>query len=75
MRRIGSRELKNRLGITHDSHPKEYPEFACGEYRLLESDRTDAIFAHACEDEEGNAVLAIHNFSREPVKTKVRLWN
>ena len=53
---------------------KEYPEFACGKYRLLESDRTDAIFAHACEDEEGNAVLAIHNLSREPVKTEVRLW-
>ncbi|MBV8274576.1 MAG: alpha-amylase family protein [Verrucomicrobia bacterium] len=53
---------------------KEYPEFACGKYRLLESSRPDAIFAHACEDEAGNAVLAIHNLSHKPVKTSVHLW-
>jgi maltose alpha-D-glucosyltransferase / alpha-amylase len=53
---------------------KEFPEFACGKYRLLESDRPEAIFVHACEDAEGNAVLAIHNLSRSAVTAKVRLW-
>ena len=53
---------------------KEFPEFACGKYRLLESDRSDAVFAHACEDQDGNSVVAVHNFSSEPVTAKVRLW-
>jgi maltose alpha-D-glucosyltransferase/alpha-amylase len=53
---------------------KEYPEFACGQYRLLESNRPDAIFAQACEDEAGNAVVAIHNLSHKVVKAKVRIW-
>jgi maltose alpha-D-glucosyltransferase/alpha-amylase len=53
---------------------KEFPEFAQGKYRLLESDRSDAIFAHGCEDREGNAVVAVHNLSRSPVTVKVRLW-
>jgi len=53
---------------------KEFPEFACGKYRLLESDRPEAIFAHACEDDEGNAVVAIHNLSRKAITAKVRLW-
>jgi maltose alpha-D-glucosyltransferase/alpha-amylase len=53
---------------------KEFPEFAQGKYRLLESDRPDAIFAHACEDREGNAVVAVHNLSRSSVTANVRLW-
>jgi maltose alpha-D-glucosyltransferase/alpha-amylase len=53
---------------------KEFPEFACGKYRLLESDRPEAIFAHACEDDEGNAVVAVHNLSHKAIKAKVRLW-
>ena len=53
---------------------KEFPEFACGKYRLLESDQPDKIFAHACEDEQGKAVLAIHNLSGENVTAKIRLW-
>jgi maltose alpha-D-glucosyltransferase/alpha-amylase len=53
---------------------KEFPEFSQGKYRLLESDRPDAIFAHACEDSEGNAVLAVHNLSRSAVTATVRLW-
>jgi maltose alpha-D-glucosyltransferase/alpha-amylase len=53
---------------------KEFPEFSQGKYRLLESDRPDAIFAHACEDSEGNAVLAVHNLSRSAVMANVRLW-
>jgi maltose alpha-D-glucosyltransferase/alpha-amylase len=52
---------------------KEYPEFGCGKWRLVESDRPDQIFAHASED-EGNAVLAVHNLSGEPLKANVRLW-
>jgi maltose alpha-D-glucosyltransferase / alpha-amylase len=53
---------------------KEFPEFACGKYRLLESDRPEAIFAYACEDDEGNAVVAVHNLSRKAITAKVRLW-
>ena len=53
---------------------KEFPEFACGKYRLLESDRSEAIFAHACEDGEGNAVVAVHNLSHKGITAKVRLW-
>lgn len=53
---------------------KEFPEFAQGKYRLLESDRPEAIFAHACEDREGNAVVAVHNLSRSPVTATIRLW-
>jgi maltose alpha-D-glucosyltransferase / alpha-amylase len=53
---------------------KEFPEFACGKYRLLESDRPEAIFAHACEDDEGNAVVAVHNLSRKAITAKVRVW-
>jgi maltose alpha-D-glucosyltransferase / alpha-amylase len=53
---------------------KEYPEFACGKYRLLESSRPDAIFAHACEDAGGNAVVAVHNLSHKAVGARVRVW-
>jgi maltose alpha-D-glucosyltransferase / alpha-amylase len=53
---------------------KEYPEFGCGKWRLVESDRPDQIFAHACED-AGNAVLAVHNLSGEPLLVNVRLWS
>ena len=53
---------------------KEFPEFAQGKYRLLESDRPEAIFAHACEDREGNAVVAVRNLSRSSVAANVRLW-
>jgi hypothetical protein len=53
---------------------KEFPEFSTGKYRLLESDRPDAIFAHACEDSEGNAVVAVHNLSPSAVTANVRLW-
>jgi maltose alpha-D-glucosyltransferase / alpha-amylase len=53
---------------------KEYPEFGCGTWRLVESDCPDRIFAHACED-EASIVLAVHNLSREPQKVNVRLWS
>jgi len=52
---------------------KEYPEFGCGKWRLVESDCPDQIFAHACE-EEASVVLAVHNLSGEPQKVNVRLW-
>jgi maltose alpha-D-glucosyltransferase / alpha-amylase len=52
---------------------KEYPEFGCGKWRLVESDHSDQVFAHACED-NGNAVLAVHNLTSKPVETNIRLW-
>ena len=64
-----------RMIRTRKEFPEfEFPEFAQGKYRLLESDRPDAIFAHACEDREGNAVVAAHNLSRSSVAANVRLW-
>ena len=67
------RSLLNRLERMIRTR-KEFPEFARGKYRLLESDPSAKIFAHACEDAEGRAVLAIHNLSREKVTAKIRLW-
>lgn len=64
-----------RMIRTRKEFPEfEFPEFAQGKYRLLESDRPDAIFAHPCEDREGNAVVAAHNLSRSSVAANVRLW-
>jgi maltose alpha-D-glucosyltransferase / alpha-amylase len=67
------RSLLNRLERMIRTR-KEFPEFAHGKYRLLESDQPAKVFAHACEDGEGKAVLAIHNLSREKVTAKIRLW-
>jgi maltose alpha-D-glucosyltransferase / alpha-amylase len=67
------RSLLNRLERMIRTR-KEFPEFAHGKYRLLESDQAAKIFAHACEDGEGKAVLAIHNLSRDQVTAKIRLW-
>jgi maltose alpha-D-glucosyltransferase / alpha-amylase len=67
------RSLLNRLERMIRTR-KEFPEFARGKYRLLESDPPAKIFVHACEDGEGRAVLAIHNLSREKVTAKIRLW-
>jgi maltose alpha-D-glucosyltransferase/alpha-amylase len=53
---------------------KEYPEFGTGSYRILETDRPKTIFAHACEDDGGRAVLAAHNLSDKPETVTVRLW-
>ncbi|HEX6565388.1 MAG TPA: alpha-amylase family protein [Chthoniobacterales bacterium] len=72
--RRNPRSLLNRLERMIRTR-KEFPEFACGKYRLLESDQPAKIFAHACEDGEGKAVLAIHNLSGERVAAKIRLWS
>jgi maltose alpha-D-glucosyltransferase/alpha-amylase len=53
---------------------KEFPEFGTGTYRILETDRPKTVFAHACEDEAGSAVLAAHNLSQEAESVTVRLW-
>ena len=53
---------------------KEFPEFGTGTYRILETDRPKTIFAHACEDEAGSAVLAAHNLTQEAESVTVRLW-
>jgi maltose alpha-D-glucosyltransferase/alpha-amylase len=52
---------------------KEYPEFGCGKWRIVESDRREQILVHACED-GGNAVLAVHNLSGKASQVNVRLW-
>jgi maltose alpha-D-glucosyltransferase / alpha-amylase len=53
---------------------KEFPEFGTGTYRILETDRPKTIFAHACEDDAGSAVAAVHNLSNEAEKVSIRLW-
>ena len=53
---------------------KEFPEFATGAYRILQTDRPKTIFAHACEDDGGRAVLAAHNLSDQAVTVTVQLW-
>jgi maltose alpha-D-glucosyltransferase / alpha-amylase len=53
---------------------KEYPEFGTGSYRILETDKPKTIFAHACEDDGGRAVLAAHNLSDKPVTVTIHLW-
>jgi maltose alpha-D-glucosyltransferase / alpha-amylase len=53
---------------------KEFPEFGTGTYRILETDRPKTVFAHACEDDAGSAVLAIHNLSNAAEKVSIRLW-
>jgi maltose alpha-D-glucosyltransferase / alpha-amylase len=52
---------------------KEYPEFGCGHWRIVENDRPEKVFAHACEEGE-NAVMAVHNLSDEPVEVNLKLW-
>jgi maltose alpha-D-glucosyltransferase / alpha-amylase len=54
---------------------KEYPEFGFGAYRVLKTDKAEVIFAHACESENGDAVVAIHNFSPSETRVTVQLWN
>ena len=53
---------------------KEFPEFGTGTYRILETDKPRTVFAHACEDDTGRAVLAAHNLSAESETVAVRLW-
>ena len=54
---------------------KEFPEFGTGTYRILETDKPKTIFAHACEDDAGHAVLAVHNLSSQSESVAIRLWN
>jgi hypothetical protein len=48
---------------------KEYPEFSMGAYRVLETSEPTKIFAHSCEDENGNAVIAAHNLTPKSSKS------
>jgi len=54
---------------------KEYPEIGAGPYRFVENDCPRQVFAHACEDEAGNAIVALHNFTDEPVEVTLPLWD
>jgi maltose alpha-D-glucosyltransferase/alpha-amylase len=54
---------------------KEYPEFAVGAYRVLETSAPETVFAHACQDDDGSAVIAAHNFSQEPCTVQIPLWS
>jgi maltose alpha-D-glucosyltransferase / alpha-amylase len=53
---------------------KEYPEFSTGTYRVLETSEPTKIFAHSCQDENGNAVIAAHNLTEAPIKVVIKLW-
>ena len=53
---------------------KEYPEFSTGTYRVLETSEPTKIFAHRCQDENGNAVIAAHNLTEAPIKVVIKLW-
>ncbi|MFZ0506387.1 MAG: hypothetical protein WAM44_21855, partial [Chthoniobacterales bacterium] len=53
---------------------KEYPEFSTGTYRVLETTEPTKIFAHSCQDENGNAVIAAHNLPGASVKVVIKLW-
>jgi maltose alpha-D-glucosyltransferase / alpha-amylase len=53
---------------------KEYPEFSTGTYRVLETSAPTRIFAHSCQDESGNAVIAAHNLTATPLKVVIKLW-
>ena len=53
---------------------KEYPEFSTGTYRVLETTEPTKIFAHSCQDENGNAVIAAHNLTGASVKVVIKLW-
>jgi maltose alpha-D-glucosyltransferase / alpha-amylase len=53
---------------------KEYPEFSIGTYRVLETSEPTKIFAHSCQDENGNAVVAAHNMTEAPIKVVIKLW-
>jgi glycosidase len=54
---------------------KEYPEFGLGNYRILSSDQPEKVLAHACESENGDAVIAVHNFASVKVEVAIKLWN
>ena len=53
---------------------KEYPEFSTGTYRVVETSEPTKIFAHSCQDESGNAVIAVHNLTEDSVKVEIKLW-
>jgi maltose alpha-D-glucosyltransferase/alpha-amylase len=53
---------------------KEYPEFSTGVYRVAETSEPTKIFAHSCQDENGNAVIAVHNLTETPTKAVIKLW-
>ena len=53
---------------------KEYPEFSTGTYCVLETSEPTKIFAHSCQDENGNAVIAAHNLTEAPIKVVIKLW-
>jgi maltose alpha-D-glucosyltransferase / alpha-amylase len=53
---------------------KEYPEFSTGIYRVLETSEPAKIFAHACQDDFGNAVIAAHNLTDAPVQIAIKHW-
>ena len=50
------------------------PEFSTGTYRVLETSEPTKIFAHSCQDENGNAVIAAHNLTEAPIKVVIKLW-
>jgi maltose alpha-D-glucosyltransferase/alpha-amylase len=53
---------------------KEYPEFSTGAYRLLVTSAPTKVFAHSCQDENGNAVIAAHNLTETRTKVVIKLW-
>jgi maltose alpha-D-glucosyltransferase / alpha-amylase len=53
---------------------KEYPEFAIGTFRILETSAPELVFAHACQDEDGSAVIAAHNFTKAACTVSIKLW-
>ncbi len=54
---------------------KEYPEFGGGNYRMLPTSAPEQVFAHACESENGDGVIAVHNFSDTRVDVTIELWD
>jgi hypothetical protein len=56
---------------------EEFPESGTSAYRILETDKPKTIFAHACEDDAGSAVLATHNLSdqAENVTNVLAVWD
>jgi maltose alpha-D-glucosyltransferase / alpha-amylase len=53
---------------------KEYPEFSTGAYRVLETSAPTKVFAHSCQDENGNAVIAAHNLTETRTRVVIKLW-
>jgi hypothetical protein len=41
---------------------------------VVETSEPTKIFAHSCQDEDGNAVIAAHNLTEAPTKVVLKLW-